>query len=338
MSGNRWLPAGGLILFLAAIAIAWPRVRPMIEPHGGERVYVVLKTTGPEMEFWQIVRAGMQAAALEYEVEPVIVGPQWEKDIDHQIEILADVIERNPRGILLAASDFNRLVPLAERAAARGIPLVTLDSALNSDVPVSFVATDNVSAGVKAGREIERLVPSDRRIALVSHIEGVATAIEREDGVRAALSHRDADLILGTFFSLNEPDIAYRIVVDLIERYPDLGGIVAMNESSTVGAGRALRDLGMADRVHLVGFDNSREEIEFLQKGVVEALVVQRPFNMGYLGIRTLAQVIRRQPVDPVIHTDAVLVRRDDMFTEENQKLLFPIVRGRYAEQTSTAE
>ena len=338
MNINRWTPALGLLAFLAVVSMAWPHVRPMIEPRGGETVYVVLKTTGPQMEFWQIVRAGLQAAALEYDVEPVIVGPQWEKDVDHQIEILAEVIERNPRGILLAASDFNRLVPLAEQAAARGITIVTLDSALNSDVPVSFVATDNVSAGMKAGREIQRLVPAHRPVALVSHIEGVATAIEREEGVRAALSNRDPRLILGTFYSQNEPDIAYEIVLDLVKRYPDLGGIVAMNESSTVGAGRALRDLGIADRVHLVGFDNSREEIEFLQKGIVKALVVQRPFNMGYLGIRTLVQAIRRQPVDSVIHTDAVLVRRDDMFTEENQKLLFPIVQGRYAEQSSSTE
>ncbi|TVQ37501.1 MAG: LacI family transcriptional regulator [Spirochaetaceae bacterium] len=329
MNSNRWPLLIAVAVLLAVAVLAWPRIQVVIEPRGGETVYVVLKTTGPQMEFWQIVRAGMEAAATEFDVEPVIVGPKWEKDIDHQIEILAEVIEKNPHGILLAASDFNRLVPLAERAAARGITIVTLDSALNSEVPVSFVATDNVSAGLKAGREIQRLVPAELRIALVSHIQGVATAIEREQGVRAALESRGADRILGTYYSQNEPELAYRFVRELVETYPDLGGIVAMNESSTVGAGRALRDLGVYDRIHLVGFDNSREEIEFLEKGVVKALVVQRPFNMGYLGIRTLAQAIRRQPVDPVIHTDAVLVRQSDMFSEENQKLLFPIVQGR---------
>lgn len=329
MSSGRWTLVVMLTVSLVTAGLAWPRIKPMIEPRGGETVYVVLKTTGPHMEFWQIVRAGMEAAATEFDVDPVIVGPRWEKDIDHQIEILAEVIDSNPRGILLAASDYNRLVPEAERAAARGIIVVTLDSALNSEVPVSFVATDNLSAGRKAGQEIERLVPADRRVALISHIEGVATAIEREEGVRSALKGRDPQQILGTYYSQNEPELAYDTVVELIETYPDLGGIVALNENSTVGAGRALRDLGIYDRIHLVGFDNSREEIEFLEKGVVKALVVQRPFNMGYLGIRTLAHAIRRQPVDAVIHTDAVLVRQSDMFTEENQKLLFPIVQQR---------
>lgn len=321
-----------LILVVVAIPVAIlgvPPVLRVLDPPGDEVVYVVLKTTGPHMEFWQIVRAGIQAAATELDVEPKIVGPLWEKDVDEQIEILAGVIEEAPDAILLAAADFNRLVPLAEKAAARGITIVTLDSALNSDVPASFVATDNVAAGLEAGREIDRLVAQDKVIALISHIHGVATAIDREEGVKTALEHRDPQMVVGPFYSQNDLELAYQVVYDIVARYPDLGGIVAMNENSTVGAGRALRDLGVSERIHLVGFDNSQEEIEFLEDGTVKALVVQRPFNMGYLGIRTLVHAIRGRRVDRVIYTDAVLVRKVDMYTEENQKLLFPLVQKR---------
>jgi ribose transport system substrate-binding protein len=281
------------------------------------------------MEFWQIVRAGIREAATEFNVDPAIVGPRWEKDIDRQIEILSNVIAQSPDAILLAASDFNRLVPLAEEAATKGITIVTLDSALNSDVPVSFVATDNIAAGEKAGREIDDLVPQDKEIAIVSHIPEVATAIDREKGVRNALARRNPERILGTFYSQNDPDRAYEIIVDLVKSRPNLGGVVALNENSTVGVGRALRDLGVYERVSLVGFDNSKEEIQFLEEGVVRALVVQKPFNMGYLGIRTVVEALRGGKVEPVIHTDSVLVRKDEIFTEENQKLLFPLVETR---------
>ena len=329
MSSRRWVVLVAILVVAAAAVFALPRVLEMFEPEGDENVFVVLKTTGRHMEFWQIVRAGIQAAATEFDVEPVIVGPRWEKDVDRQIEILGNVIEQEPDAILLAASDYNRLVPLAEEAAERGITIVTLDSALNSDVPVSFVATDNVDAGLKAGREMDRLVQRGERVALVSHIRGVATAIAREEGVREALRTRGPEKLLGTFYSQNDPDRAYDIVVDLVEKYPDLGGIVAMNENSTVGAGRAIRDLGVSGDVRLVGFDNSKEEIEFLEDGVLQALVVQKPFNMGYVGIRTVVRAVRGEKVEPVIYTDAVLVRRDNMYTEENQKLLFPIVQER---------
>lgn len=322
----------GLFLSLSAVVLLAgvmlvPRLTPYLrDPPGGERVVVVLKTIGPHMEFWQMVRAGIQEASTELNIDPGIVGPRWERDVDRQIEILSNVIAQSPDAILLAASDFNRLVPLAEEAAARGITIVTLDSALNSDVPVSFVATDNVAAGKKAGEEIDRLVDPERPVAIISHIPGVATAIDRETGVREALSRRPEELLLGTYYSENEPDRAYAFTLELLSRYPDLGGVVALNENSTVGVGRALRDQDRFRDVALVGFDNSQEEIQFLEQGVVRALVVQRPFNMGYLGIRTLVTALRGDEVEPVIHTGSVLVRREDIFTEENQRLLFPVI------------
>jgi ribose transport system substrate-binding protein len=318
-----------VIAAAAVFAATRPAVSELFRSSGDESIYVVLKTTGPHMEFWQIVRAGIQEAATEYDVDPKIVGPRYEKNVEKQIKILSGVIEQEPDAILLAASDYNRLVPLAEKAARKGITIVTLDSALNSDVPVSFVATDNVTAGKKAGREIDRLVAREKKIAILSHIEGVATAIDREQGVRQALSDRPDNLILGTFYSQNDHERAYDITERLLAQHSDLGGIIALNENSTVGAARALSDLEASEQVKLVGFDNSQEEIEFLEDGVIRALVVQKPFNMGYLGIRTLVRAARGQDVSSVIHTDAVLVRRENMLTEENQKLLFPIVQER---------
>lgn len=322
------------LVFLVLIGVSLglvfaPRVFRLFWPPENPIVYVVLKATGPQMEFWQIVRAGIQAAATEYELQPIIVGPRVETDVEGQLRILADVIEVGPDAILLAASDYNRLVPLAEQAAERGITIVTLDSALNSDAPVSFVATDNVAAGVKAGEEIDRLVPPDLKIAIISHVPGVGTAIDRERGVRRALRERDPATVMETLYADTDPDRAYRFTERLINEHPDLGGIVALNESSTIGAARAVEDLGAADSIRIVGFDNSIEEIEYLEDGVITALLVQRPFNMGYLGIRTVATVIAGDPVPSVINTDSVLVRREDMYTEENQKLLFPIVRPR---------
>lgn len=329
MSRRSMMWVFAAIVAVPLVSVAAIRLVELTEPPGNEDVVVILKTTGPHMEFWQIVRAGIQAAASELNVDPMVVGPRFERDIDQQIEILAGVVEQRPDAILLAASDYNRLVPYVEAARESGITVVTLDSALNSDIPVSFVATDNVAAGAEAGNEIDRLVPERRQIAIISHIRGVATAIDREAGVLQALAHRPPEDLLGPFYVQNDLELAYETTVGLIERHPNLRGIVALNENSTVGAGRAIRDLELASRIALVGFDNSKEEIEFLEDGVVKALVVQRPFNMGYVGITTLVEALRGESVGPIIYTDAVLVRKKEMFTEENQKLLFPIVQSR---------
>lgn len=327
---NRYLRIALPLALLGALAFILDHtslIRSMTH-RGHESIYVVMKATESDMEFWQVVEAGMQAAATEYDIAPKIVGPQLEKDVDEQIQILGEVIKKRPDGILLVAGDYNRLVPLVKKAAAEGIVVVTLDSGLNSDVPVSFVGTDSVAAGFKAGEEIVRLVPPGKEIAIISHIRGNATAIEREKGVREALKEHGRPAPIGTFFVENDLTKAYRIVTEILATHPNLGGIVALNENSTVGTGRALRDAGAADRVKLVGFDNSKEEAQFLESGVVQALMVQKPFNMGYIGIRTLVAALRRQKVPKVLHTASVLVRKSDMFTPENQKLLFPILQN----------
>ncbi len=322
-----------IVLFVAAIVtvvlVGVPAVLDLGGSSPNQIVYVVLKTTQPDMEFWQVVRAGIQAAATDYDLRPIVVGPRRETDVDGQIDILREVIEVEPEAILLVASDFTRLVPLAKEADERGITMVTLDSALDSDVPASFVATDNVAAGRKAGKEIIRLVAPGRDIAVVSHVPGVATAIDRELGVLEVLRAHTGYPILDTVYSQNDPDRAYQLAVQILDSTPNLGGIVALNENSTIGVGRALRDLGVFEHVHLVGFDNSKEEIKFLEDGIADALVVQRPFNMGYVGIRAVARTLRGEIVAPVIHTDAVLVQRDEMFSEENQRLLFPLITTR---------
>jgi len=291
-------------------------------------IVVVLKSTNPNMEFWKIVRAGIDVAAKEWGVQPQVVGPWLEKDIDDQIHIMASVIKQRPAAILLAASDYNALAPLARQAHAAGIKLVTIDSGINSSAPESFIATDNVEAGRKAGRELGRIVPTGAKVAVVSHIQEVATAIDRERGFREAFAEANPRAtIVGRFFAFNDYDIAYSITRRLLREYPDLAGIVALNEMTTRAASSGVIDAGYGGRVQIVGFDSAVDEIKRLEDGTIEALVVQKPFNMGYLGIRTLVALMHGKPVDKFIDTGSSLIRRDTMYTTENQKLLFPFMQ-----------
>ncbi len=297
---------------------------------GERKIMVVLKSVGAdeapdeEMEFWEIVRLGLRAASQEYGIDPIIVGPPRERDIEQQVEILAAVVAQKPAGVILAASDYEALAPLASEARNRGIALVTIDSAVAGDASASFVATDNLRAGEKAGRAMAELVAPDKPVAIISHIHGVATAIDRERGARGGLTESGEFRILGTYFAENNPDRAYEIAVHLMMEHTDLGGIVALNENTTVGTGRAIRDMGRSGEVKLVGFDHSKEEISFLEQGVIQALVVQKPFNMGYLAIQTLQRVMAGQRVEPFIDTGSRLIRKSNMYEPQNEKLLFP--------------
>ncbi len=275
------------------------------------------------MDFWEVATRGIVEAAREYGLEYEISGPDFEKEIDLQIEIVNRIIEKRPPMILLAATDYKRLVPSVERASELGIPVITFDSRVDSTIPISFIATDNIEAGEKAGAELKRLIAGhDRKeIAIVSHIKETATAIDREAGVRKAL---EGETIIGTWFIDVEQEKAYRITLELLEN-ENLGGIVALNEAAALGVGDAIQEKGAEERVLVVGFDNAIKELTYLEAGVFEALVVQRPYNMGYLTVKSAAEVLLGKPIPVFIDTGSILITRENMFSREYQELLFPV-------------
>lgn len=285
---------------------------------------VVLKSTDTSIEFWQTVKSGIETAAKEFDVSVSITGSLYESDVKGQIRILEKAIEEKPDGIILAASDYNALVPLAEEIVNKGIKLVCFDSGINSDVAESFVATDNILAGRQIGENLAGILQEDEKIAIVSHVKGSATAIEREQGFRQGLGEKREKNIIGTFFSNTSEDNAYRITVDLLTSHKEIKGIAGLNETSTVGAGKAIKDLGLSGKVTLVGFDSSIDEIKLIEAGAIQMTVVQKPFNIGYLSVKTAIDLLNGKKVSKRIDTGAQIITKENMYTIENQKLLFP--------------
>ena len=293
-----------------------------------EPIVIVFKATvaGQPMDFWSVVQQGVNEAAKEFGVEVMITGPDHERQIDRQINIVNRVIEEEPPLLILAASDYYLLGESLAVAAEKDIPVITVDSGVDSPHPVSFIATNNIEAGAKAGNEIKRLLPDApaASIAIISHIRETATAIEREAGVRQAL---DSTAVAGTWFCENDEKIAYDHTMKLLED-PGISGIVALNEIVTLGVARAVRDAGAADRLTVVGFDNAPEELAFLEQGIIKATVVQRPYNMGYMAVKTAVEYLSGRKVDPEIDTGSVLITAENMFRREYQELLFPVNDG----------
>lgn len=326
MIRRAWL---GLTLFAAA-ALAIVALAGLRSGYAEEEplsIVVVVKATSPQMEFWQVVRQGIETAAQDQLVTTEVVGPWLEQQVSEQIDILGRVIASRPDGIILAASDFNRLAEPVRVATEAGIPIVTVDSDVDSTRIISFVGTNNIEAGRKAGREMVSIVGNGATVAIVSHIPGVATAIERAAGALEALQDATGVEILGPFYALNDEVRAEQIVSDLLQDGVTLDGIIALNETSTVGVGRALVKLGVHESIEVVGFDASTEEVSMLERGIVDALVVQKPFNMGYLSLETLARAIRGADVAPRVDTGSEVVRRSNMYDERIQRLIFPLVR-----------
>ncbi len=292
-----------------------------------KRVIVIFKTVDyASTPFWGIVRDGVESAGRDYSISVSIRGPNNEKDVMRQISIVRAALEEKPDAIVLAAADFNLLVPLAKEIKARRIPLVCIDSFVNSNDADVRVGTDNYEGGQKCGAALMRYLKGGETVAVMSYVKGSSTAIDRENGVRDTLGGRVK--ILDTLYSDADAGTAYLQAALLIARTPDLRGIVALNDPTARGAARALAESGKAGRIVLVGFDNSFSVIKYTEQGVIRDTIVQKPFNMGYLGIRAVAELLDRKKPQSWINTGSVDINKDNMFQPENQKLLFPISTG----------
>ncbi|UYM18247.1 ABC transporter substrate-binding protein [Endozoicomonas euniceicola] len=290
-----------------------------------EKFYIPVVSKGFMLEFWQTVKAGSDTAARELNVKTSFVGPSDETQIAQQVQLVENILTQKPDGLLLAALDSNALLPSVERAHAQKVPVVTFDSSVNSDIPVSFVATDNKAAGAMAADAVEGLLGSKGKVAVVAHNAGTMTAADRVDGFTKQMKRKyPAINVLSPLYSEGDPQRAMNQTMDIIRANPDLSAVYATNEASTLGVASAVDSLGLAGKIKVVGFDSSDALVSFLKKGVIQGLVVQDAFQIGYVAMKTLYNALTGHDVKKVIDVLAVLVTGDNINKEEIQKIIRP--------------
>lgn len=279
-----------------------------------------------KMDFWKTVRMGAEAAGKEFGVNVNFNAPEDEEDVPGQIRMVSGAIERRTDALVLAASDYKKLVGIVEKAVDANIPVIVIDSALESDRVTSFIATDNISAGMKAGEKLIEYAGEECDIAIISFVKVTATASQREEGFLKYIEKYPGIKVVAKEYAFTSSKLAEKITTDIILKNKDLDAVVGLNAVSAAGAASAVSKLGMAGKIKVIAFDNDPEEIEFLEDGVIQAAIVQNPFSMGYLGVKYAVDAIQGKSVPKVVDTGLKVIDKDNMYTPENQKLLFPFV------------
>jgi len=162
------------------------------------------------------------------------------------------------------------------------------------------------------------------RIVIMSFVKGTATANQRETGFREAAGLYPYIEVLDTLYCNSDEYLAEQLTKEALNAEPDIDAFVCLNAFGTVGAARAIDELGLAGRVKIIGFDSSTAEVKYLEKGVIQSLVIQNPFNMGYLGVKYAHDALNNEQVPENYNTGSTTIDRENMYFPENQKLLFP--------------
>jgi len=292
------------------------------EEHKGVRPIAVIPK-GTTHSFWNSVLAGAQKAAKENNVEIFWTGPDREGDREKQIQIVEDFIVKKVAGIVLAPTDAGALVPVVERAAAAKIPVVIIDSDIETDKRVSFVATDNYAGGALAAKHMAKLLSGKGKVAVIKYMAGSASTTARENGFMETLKSGFPEIeLVEDRYGMDTVETALSAAEDVLTRHKGLDGIFACNESTSRGALRALESQGRAGAVKMIGFDAADALLKGLEAGRIDALVVQNPQAMGYKGVCSAVAAIKGESVNARIDTGVELVTKDRLNSPEIRALI----------------
>jgi ribose transport system substrate-binding protein len=280
---------------------------------------------GTSSVFWQSVQAGALAAGREFDVEIQWNGPPEETEFARQIQIVDSMINAQVDGIVLSPTEGRALVSVVDRAMSLGIPVTIFDSAIETDNYISYVATNNLEAGKMAAARVAELLSGSGQVAMVKHVPGSRSTGDREQGFEQALNEQYPGLkIVAQQFCMSDRARALRVAEDMLTAHPGLNAMFCSSEAATIGAARAVRSRDAANRVKLVGFDSSPSQIQDLKDGIINSLVVQDPFQIGYLGVKTIVQKLDGETPLKQIDSPARIVTAADLEKPEIQKLLNP--------------
>jgi len=287
---------------------------------------------GTTHEFWKSIHAGSNKAASELaaqgtDIEVIWKGPLREDDREQQIQVVEGFTAQGVSGIVLAPLDNRALVRPVADAQRAGVPTVIIDSGLESEEIVSFVATDNRKGGSLAADRMGQLLNGKGKVLVLRYAEGSASTTEREEGFIDEMKQKfpGIQLVSTDQYAGATRDTAKRASENLLNRFGDeVQGIFTPNESSTAGMLLALQDINKAGKVSFVGFDASQTFIDALNNNQLHGIVVQNPFNMGYLGVRTMVDSLQGKPVEKKIDTGVMLVTKENLETPEVKTLLHP--------------
>lgn len=319
---RKWLSI--CLVFCVAAGImggCWYRQK-VIEERKLSLIYIPKVVDGTN-DFWKALILGAKMAAKEYNADIEIKAPAEENDVEGQNQLLKESIKEKPDAILFSPSSFTESDELLKEAKEKKIKISFIDSYVDEPLQDLTVATDNLEAGELLGKFAASLLGPEDQIAIVSHVKGVSTAVEREEGFRKGLGDL-ADNIVEVVYCNSRYELSRQLTLELMEKYPDLKMIAGMNEYSSVGAARAVKASGAKDRIVVVGVDSSQEAVQLMENGVFKGLVVQKAFKMGYLGVKETVRMLRGKSYQKDVNSGCQLVTPENMYSSEIEKLLFP--------------
>ena len=274
--------------------------------------------------FWLALLKGAQDAGKKLGYKVLYQGVADQTDIAGQVNIVNDMVSRKVSGILIAATDAKALAPAVESAIKKGVPVITVDSGVDSDAPYAYIATDNLGAAKVAADTLATLINSKGVVGDIGITAGSVTGRQREDGFVARMKEKYPGIrVLAVQYAACDPAKALNIATDMLTGNPTLNAFYGACDGAGTGAAQLVKQRQLKGKIKTVAFDVSPDEFQLFLDGYVDAMIVQDPYTMGYTGMEDLDKVVKGGHIDKkIIQIPAVVVSKANLKESKVQSLL----------------
>lgn len=285
---------------------------------------IVFLTKSMDSEFWKSAYAGAKAASTEYNLDLVCMGPKDEEDYETQNMMIEKAIKDGVDAIVFSAVDFDTNADAITKAAEQGIKIVAVDSEVNSPKVKCYIGTDNYKAGCSAGKEVLKNPKERLHIGIVNFDKNTENGQSREQGVRDTLSKDGRVEITASINVKSSVKETKEETMKMLKTNPEINVIVTFNEWTSLGVGYAVKEMGLREQTQVIAFDSNAISVGMLETGEVDALIVQNPYAMGYLGVEKVYALLNNQVLkEKEVETTTIIVTKENMYEDACQRALF---------------
>jgi len=286
---------------------------------GRPTVALVVKTLNNP--FFNDMQTGAEEMARELEINLIVQAAEREVDVEQQVQIVENLIQRRVDAIMLTPSGSREVVPVIASANRNNIPIINLDTRVDADLLASdnafvstFIGSDNYEGGLIAGRYVGEQLNGVGKVAILEGIPGHETADSRQQGFLSGIGEYPGIEIVTSQTANWERNMGYTVFQNILQSFNDVQAVFAASDLMALGAVEAIASSGRdPDDIIVVGFDAHVEAVDAIRRGVMHATIAQNPYEIGRAGVEYAYKVLNGEDIPNNINVEIKLITRDNV-------------------------
>jgi ribose transport system substrate-binding protein len=294
-----------IVLLLVIFSLSFILIIFIYKPLIDEKPTVTVVLKDLDSEYWKLVEAGLRKGFQDFGIEGKIIAPTNLSFLE-QVDLLEGVLIENPDLLIISPTYPEYSIPTLDRFIEKDIPVFLLDTDHNWENKTTYIGTDNVDLGKRAGALLGSRLQPGNEVAIIGLDLYNPAASERIKGAKLRLEAAGIAIVAERVNVYSEPLRVKEEIETVLEKHPKVKGILATNDSLALIAFEVIEEYGL--KIPIIGADGMNDMIELIEEGKLSGTVAQNPYDMGYLSVKTVKKVINGENVEEHIDSGVDII------------------------------